>query len=48
MDLYIFGLLFLSPCLGNDFYGLSACGLYKEDYLQLFKCVSFELHSFCG
>ena len=21
---------------------------YKEDYLQIFKCVSFWLHSFCG
>ena len=29
----------------------SACwllGLYKEDYLQIFKCVSFWLHNFCG
>ena len=23
-------------------------GLYKEDYLQISKCVSFWLHSFCG
>ena len=23
-------------------------GLYKEDYLHFFKCVSFVLHSFCG
>ena len=23
-------------------------GLYKEDYLQIFNCVSFYLHSFCG
>ena len=23
-------------------------GLNKEDYLQIFKCVSFWLHGFCG
>ena len=22
--------------------------LYKEDYLQIFKCVSFWLHGCCG
>ena len=27
---------------------LLVLGLYKEDYLQIFKCVSFSLHSFCG
>ena len=27
---------------------LSVLSLYKEDYLQIFKCVSFWLHSCCG
>ena len=27
---------------------LLVLGLYKEDYLQIFKCVSFWLHGFCG
>ena len=27
---------------------LLVLGLYKEDYLQIFKCASFLLHSFCG
>ena len=27
---------------------LLICGLYKEDYFQIFKRVSFGLHNFCG
>ena len=27
---------------------LLVCCLYKEVYLQMFKCVSFWLHGFCG
>ena len=27
---------------------LLVLGLYKEEYLQVFKCVSFKLHSFCS
>ena len=27
---------------------LLVCCLYKEVYLQIFKCVSFWLHGFCG
>ena len=27
---------------------LLVLGLYKEDYLHIFKCVSFLLHGFCG
>ena len=27
---------------------LLVLGLYKEDYLQIFKCVSFWLLGFCG
>ena len=27
---------------------LFVLGLYKEDYLQVCKCVSVRLHSFCG
>ena len=31
------------------FYGpFALVGLYKEDYLQIFKYVSFWLHGFCG
>ena len=36
-------------CLYNNLYDLSPliCDLHKEDYLQIFKCLSFRLHSFC-
>ena len=27
---------------------LLVLGLYKEDYLRIFKCLSFLLHMFCG
>ena len=27
---------------------LLVLGLCKEDYLQIFKCVFFRLHKFCG
>ena len=27
---------------------LLVLSLYKEDYLQIFKCVSFWLHGCCG
>ena len=30
------------------FIWLLVLGLCKEDYLQMFKCVSFWLHGFCG
>ena len=33
-------------CISLDW--LLVFGLYKEDYLQIFKCVSFWLHSFRG
>ena len=34
--------------LASPFGKLLVLGLYEEDYLQIFKCVSFWLHSFCG
>ena len=53
MSLYILIYCFYHlRCLCNGFYGICALvdclslGLYKEDYLQFFKCVSFWLHSF--
>ena len=56
MSLYIFLLYHIYhlcfTCI--DFYDLSAWGgcwfdvLYKEVYLQIFKCVSFWLHGCCG
>ena len=49
VDYFIY---FFTLC--NDIYGLALCygwllvlGLYKDDYLDMFKYVSFLLHSFC-
>ena len=34
--------------MASRFSWLLVLGLYKEDYLQIFKCVSFCLHSICS
>ena len=36
------------PHFYDRFCWLLVFGLYKEDYLQIFKCVSFWLHGCCG
>ena len=53
MSLYNFDIPFLLPVcviivLPLRFSWLLVLGLYKEDYLQIFKYVSFWLHGFCG
>ena len=55
MSLYIFDmLLYYYICLCTTFllflrFGwLLALSLYKDDYLQIFQCVSFWLHGCCG
>ena len=53
VTLYIFDILILSPYMSVRIFMASPLRwllvlvLYKEDYLQMFKCVSFWLHSFC-
>ena len=34
--------------MGIHFSRLLVLGFHKEDYLQIFNCVSFRLHDFCG
>ena len=54
MDVPIFLIYFYYICLCTTFlwplhFGwLLVLSLYKEDYLQIFKCVSFWLHGCCG
>ena len=37
-----------SPTMDGGPCWLLVLGLYNEDYLQIFKCVSFWLQIFCG